>query len=620
MANIANYMRAGCNTPPGAARVRGLSESQRFAPNISIDRELKSKELVCDVCGELHSMCRPRFFAGQLLTEEDLNCLEKYVIEKNKLHNRYVHGYGVVCGLQVVCNECEGWVTVKPGYAIDACGNDIIVPKEQDFNVIEAIKDCLDERRKRYRTDCSPLRSITRSTCEEAEETWCLTIEYDEQPTRGSAALRKQGSTEDSCCRGTSSDSYQSNPDAPVRSGAGKTVFPCEPTRTVEGYRLGVVPAPKLKYDKSRFDDAVGLQRGAKEYGSSALLRGFEPGTMPAELLCCMEKAFPLFMEAPNVANSDQFNTADKVKQACCEYRESVRLFLLEAEMSRCELFEILNKIECPSIAENEILSDYAARVHAAIAEVKQVVAFFMIDCFCRKLLPVCPPDPCDKRLILACMTVKDGKVLRICHFGGRKQLIGFPSLAYWLSALDVFFPVGSTLTGYLQKVCCGDITRLFGMDIEEPLMHNKSMAFGMSSAGMIHKNVTGMFGQVFGAEVMQSLRPSDAASMIDTRELVGGKAEAVGTHLAGREINYEVKSADAWPEEAVTAGKLFSPAAVPVNKKLVMYTKGEAVVGFDVVDETESLRREIDDLKKSAVEVQSLKAELNNIKKKINR
>ena len=72
----------------------------------------------CPACGGLECLCRPRFFAGQLLTEEDLNRLDRYIVEKNKLHNRYLHGWGVVCGLEVICHPCEGQVTVTSGYAL----------------------------------------------------------------------------------------------------------------------------------------------------------------------------------------------------------------------------------------------------------------------------------------------------------------------------------------------------------------------------------------------------------------------------------------------------------------------------------------------------------------------
>lgn len=82
---------------------------------------------------------RPHFFAGQLLTEEDLQALGDYVIGKNRLHNRHLFGDGVVCGLEVTCNPCGGGtVVVQPGYALDCCGNDLLLscPTELDVNAM----------------------------------------------------------------------------------------------------------------------------------------------------------------------------------------------------------------------------------------------------------------------------------------------------------------------------------------------------------------------------------------------------------------------------------------------------------------------------------------------------
>src|SRR6476659_9414668 len=97
---------------------------------------------VCPACGGLECLCRPRFFAGQLLSEEDLNRLDHYIQAKNRLHNRFLHGWGVACGLEVVCGVCgpdHGHVTVKPGYALSPCGNDIVVCKTESVDVCDLI-------------------------------------------------------------------------------------------------------------------------------------------------------------------------------------------------------------------------------------------------------------------------------------------------------------------------------------------------------------------------------------------------------------------------------------------------------------------------------------------------
>src|SRR5512147_1637223 len=95
-------------------------------------------------CCGLECLCRPRFFAGQLLTDEDLNRLDHYIVAKNRLHNRYLHGWGVVCGLEVVCSPCSDTVTVRPGYAIGPCGEDIVVCNDQPVDVCLLIANCRD--------------------------------------------------------------------------------------------------------------------------------------------------------------------------------------------------------------------------------------------------------------------------------------------------------------------------------------------------------------------------------------------------------------------------------------------------------------------------------------------
>jgi hypothetical protein len=80
-------------------------------------------------CCELECLIQPRFYCGQLLTDQDLTVLLDWVKAKTGLA-RYRHGWGVVCGLEVQCQTMPGsemLLKVTPGYAIDCCGNDIVV-------------------------------------------------------------------------------------------------------------------------------------------------------------------------------------------------------------------------------------------------------------------------------------------------------------------------------------------------------------------------------------------------------------------------------------------------------------------------------------------------------------
>jgi len=89
-------------------------------------------------CCELECLVRPNFFCGQLLTDADLRAMVEWTRKRLALA-RYRDGWGVVCGLDVACSSPRGdsqccgdtnggpAVYVNPGYAIDCCGNDLVV-------------------------------------------------------------------------------------------------------------------------------------------------------------------------------------------------------------------------------------------------------------------------------------------------------------------------------------------------------------------------------------------------------------------------------------------------------------------------------------------------------------
>ncbi len=75
---------------------------------------------------------RLNHFHGLRLESEDFECGERYHVDKRKLHNRMLHGFGVVprwSGQLRVVGRRRGdmSVDVSPGYAIDGEGNDLIL-------------------------------------------------------------------------------------------------------------------------------------------------------------------------------------------------------------------------------------------------------------------------------------------------------------------------------------------------------------------------------------------------------------------------------------------------------------------------------------------------------------
>ncbi len=79
---------------------------------------------------KLTRLKRPNFSSGKLLTADDLRAEQEYQREKMWQHNRLLHGYGIVVGLEVGLQENgdgSTQVIVSPGYALDGWGREIVV-------------------------------------------------------------------------------------------------------------------------------------------------------------------------------------------------------------------------------------------------------------------------------------------------------------------------------------------------------------------------------------------------------------------------------------------------------------------------------------------------------------
>lgn len=84
---------------------------------------------------DLKALKRVRYFTGQLLTTGDFIAEQNYFLEKHRRHNRCLHGYGVVCGLETSTHGVT--LHVDPGMALD-CREEITVCGPVEFRLPEA--------------------------------------------------------------------------------------------------------------------------------------------------------------------------------------------------------------------------------------------------------------------------------------------------------------------------------------------------------------------------------------------------------------------------------------------------------------------------------------------------
>jgi hypothetical protein len=83
---------------------------------------------------------RNRFFTGKYMTARDFRDEQSYFLSRHRLHQRALHGWGIVVGLDVCHHpdpECfkKGWLVVTPGIAVDSYGREIVLHESRPIKL-----------------------------------------------------------------------------------------------------------------------------------------------------------------------------------------------------------------------------------------------------------------------------------------------------------------------------------------------------------------------------------------------------------------------------------------------------------------------------------------------------
>ena len=387
-------------------------------------------------CDGLECLCRPRFFAGQLLTDEDLTRLDHYIVAKNRLHNRYLHGTGVVCGLEVVCNPCDDTVTVRPGFAIGPCGEDIVVCRDTAVDVGDLIQGF---RRKRAQ-ECDPYGARPAQDCEAARQNWILAICYDEKPSRGITSLRQPEPARCGCscgsCGGSNGAPHRGDVCSCGTTKTRATPAQCEPTLICEGYRFVLLKdEPKRRGDRDTGlgDSELGQRVQACLLQLTSRIQGLTPSS----------------------------NTPAALVELCCELKEALRDIIDSGNVHDCMIGARLSEIVCPDPTDQQA----GPKALAAIQQMLLILIELFKMCICSALLPPCGVDSPDDCIPLATVTVRtsDLRVLSICNWSSRRFAVTFPMLGYWLGWL----PQWDTLRNAITRLCCAPVRPQFELNTD---------------------------------------------------------------------------------------------------------------------------------------------------------
>lgn len=389
-------------------------------------------------CCNLICFDRPNYFCGHLLTDTDLTLQQKYVIEKNKLYHRSLDGYGVVCGLKLTCDcDCKGNILIHDGFAIDDCGNDLVVCETTRFDVIAALRSkgllVMDEPE----DDCEPRRRHPRC---DIRQCFYITICYQET---------------------------ESDYETPFQSSCTAGPKQCMPTRTHETVRFDVTDKlPRCHSYLEELDERI--RECFKVYCDSPvgmilkehahqLLEIFgedyigEPGVEqpeyrydPCELFCRLRAYFLNHLKT----HPDQFN---------CNLYEEVSCLSCPREWSEewIEFRERRRKRRRERVEEIIVEEERNPRFYEELREVFRKLLYWMhryqYDCVFGDLI-FCCPQPCEAGcLVLGTVEVLNGKLMRVCNT---------PRRYLWAPANLLQVLIYSIMTGEHGREDCGERDR----------------------------------------------------------------------------------------------------------------------------------------------------------------
>jgi hypothetical protein len=98
-------------------------------------------DLNCLSCGA--QLERVRYFPRQLLTADDMIVEQEYARQKLRRHNRYLHGWGVVCGCSIEAaptQELPWQVRVCPGYLVVPQGDEVLIDNCPMFDLKKGLQ------------------------------------------------------------------------------------------------------------------------------------------------------------------------------------------------------------------------------------------------------------------------------------------------------------------------------------------------------------------------------------------------------------------------------------------------------------------------------------------------
>jgi hypothetical protein len=144
-----------------------------------------------ECCTDLRceSGLRNNYFEGKRLTPEMFRVEQRYLVERRRLLNRAIHGWGVVYGYGIVAEASDGYkgsesrtLQIRPGLALDECGRELLQAGTASVGLEDTIVLDEDGNRVDREKAFAAATQYTRAKGQQIERVcWSLSVHYAEQ-------------------------------------------------------------------------------------------------------------------------------------------------------------------------------------------------------------------------------------------------------------------------------------------------------------------------------------------------------------------------------------------------------------------------------------------------------
>jgi hypothetical protein len=343
------------------------------------------------VCGCCKLTCfeRPKYFCGQLLSDADLTLQETYFREKNKLYHRTMDGYGVVCGLRMTCDaQCKGHIIIGDGYAIDACGNDLVVCDPRSFNVIGELrkKNCLVEMPVDRARRGQSINDLRRPGGDDADDDNCISkqcfyigICYAEEPVDFAT---------------------------PYTTECNPAPGPCQPTRIREDVRFEIYNSMPVRPNPL---DEVGKRIGS-------CFRIFREGQFSRSLASMTERILEVLrcdqQTNPQNKESDNNDVSRLFRELQAQFLHELRTC---PDHYNCDLEREVYRVPPPNRTGDK--QDRGVAPLEAFTKLFELIQKYVFSCVLAQLAFSCPEPPDARCVLIGSVEIENGCLTRVINY-----------------------------------------------------------------------------------------------------------------------------------------------------------------------------------------------------------